>query len=256
MGKKTDWPFKKTKSSQQQANSGIGDMNGQLNCGSTASAFADELCASCKFDEKPLSLEEAKKSHENIWRNDMSETLTSPDECLLVVEDCEQIAKPHAICGYNVSSNCEKKTHPRFDRPITADTMSALPTDPEDGYLIREQMILERVNEKIHISVIAVDKNQSNNSIHSVAANGDSLGSCAYDTSNDSFLLFCCGDVTLGTIPVAFRMGVPGSGKYIIPLPEPVIFKYLSPNQRKILKVFKERYYDCEICFIQSLSRG
>jgi hypothetical protein len=143
-------------------------------------------------------------------------------------------------------------------RPIFVDTVPTLPADPEDLETIRQTLVLERMNDKVYITATAFNKkNPDKNSIQSISARGESFGGYGYDTVCDSFFVNCVEYVPLGTIPVSFRLSVPGfPAKYALPLTESLIEKYLIPTQKKTLQALKEKHPECIIVFVQSLSRG
>jgi hypothetical protein len=143
------------------------------------------------------------------------------------------------------------------DRPVMADTLSPLPALPEDIDLLRGEAHFERVSEKIHVNLVAIDKKSDKNKAESIKANGDPLGGYAYVSESDQFLISCCDHLALGIIPMAFRVSFPGyAGKQLIPLPDSLIYKHASPQQRKMIKIFREKNPDCDIQYVQSLSRS
>ena len=106
--------------------------------------------------------------------------------------------------------------------------------------------------------MVAIDKKRAdNNVVMSIKANGDPLGGYAYTTETDLYLVGCRDYCPLGIIPMAFRISVPGYvGKQLIPLPDSMIFKHAATQQRKTIRVFREKHPECDIQFIQSLSRN
>jgi hypothetical protein len=163
---------------------------------------------------------------------------------------------PSEESGYVSGDSYNKKKMVR-DRPIMADTMMGSPALSEDVDLFKQHVIIEKINERLHVTVIAIDKAKPEaNAIVHIKANGDPLGGQAYDAPGDCYLVSCISHVSLGTIPLVLRLSVPGhNSKQIVPLPEALVHKYMSPNQRRLMRLFAENHSNCEIQFIQSLSR-
>jgi hypothetical protein len=142
-------------------------------------------------------------------------------------------------------------------RPIMANTSSPLETPKEDIDLLRQAVCFERIDENIFVVLIAIDKDPKKNLIQPIKAHGDSLGGYAYSPKTDIVLVECCDYVSLGIVPVAFRISVPGFvGKQLMPLPDSLIYKYTSASQKKSIRLFCDKYRTCDIQYIQSVSRS
>jgi hypothetical protein len=183
------------------------------------------------------------------------------DACDLMIDDGDQSPSYQSTIECSGLSGGYPPPKPKIslkDRPLMADTAPQLPALPEDIDLLRKELGFERVNEKVHVIMVAIDKkNPEKNTVESIRAYGDPIGGYAYTPENDTFLVNCCGHTSLGVIPMAFRICVPGyAGKQLIPLTESLIYKHAAPPQRKQIKTFKEKHPDCDIQFVQSLSRS
>jgi len=184
---------------------------------------------------------------------------TYPETYACEGEDLAIDGEAAPIASLNNSGSFTDK--PKFqlkDRPIMADTTPTLPALPEDIDLLRKEVCFERVNEKICVVMVAIDrKHHDKNKIESIKANGDPLGGYAYTAESDNYLINCCGFAHLGIVPMAFRLSVPGcAGKQLLPLTESLVQKHASPPQRKMIRHFKEKYPECDVHFVQSLSRS
>jgi len=186
-----------------------------------------------------------------------------PDIHDVMAETSGEEDSPLETFTYSTEDDCEKSIPipsscaTGLDHPMIADRGSALPADPEDVALIRGQMVVERVNERLHIYVIAVDmQTPANNSIQSISAEGESLGGYAYEAGKDVYLINCKSHMSLGSVSAAYRVSMPGHGsKYLLPLPEMLVEKHLPPNQKKQLRAFREKYKGSRylIQFVQSV---
>lgn len=70
------------------------------------------------------------------------------------------------------------------------------------------------------------------------------LGNLIYDSEADSYLLDCVDFFCLGTVPINIIGSVVGCPNWVanLPLPEPVIKKFLAPSRRKELREFFSRF--------------
>lgn len=129
------------------------------------------------------------------------------------------------------------------------DTMAeeemVIPSNENDVDMIRQSLVIERVPERMRIIAVAVDlESASGNDINLIKCNGDPLGCQAYNAEQDGYYVHCSAYIDLGPIPVAYRIKGQGStdNNNIIALPTDLIEKYLSPTQKKTLKLFREKY--------------
>jgi hypothetical protein len=67
-----------------------------------------------------------------------------------------------------------------------------------------------------------------------------------YSTVNDTYTSFCIDHVNLGFINVSYVQKMRGTGGWEckIPMPEAVIRRYLSLEQRKLLREFQDKHKD------------
>ena len=120
-----------------------------------------------------------------------------------------------------------------------------IPSNENDVDMIRQSLVIERVAERMRIIAIVIDKESSSgNDINLIKCNGDPLGCHGYDAQHDGYYVNCASHIDLGPIPVAYRIKGQGSidNNNIIALPNELIEKYLSPNQKKSLKLFRDKY--------------
>lgn len=174
------------------------------------------------------------------------------------LEGEDEEPQPAMMYGDGVPSlNNSSKKKMVADKACMVDRATAVPALPEDVSALRETVVFERISEKIFVNMVAVHKDTSKNAPTAIKAHGDPLGGYSYSPQDDNFLINCFDYKELGIIPLAFRISVPGyDGKYLIPLPESLIFKYASPTQRKSINNFIDQNRDSDIHFVQSLSRN
>jgi hypothetical protein len=125
------------------------------------------------------------------------------------------------------------------------DDETPLPSNIDDVDIIRNALIIERVPERMKIIVVAVDTEvNSGNDINLIKCEGEPLGCYAYDAKHDGYLVSCAGYTDLGSVSVAYRIKSQGSldNNNIIALPDELVEKYLTPNQKRTLKAFREKY--------------
>lgn len=133
----------------------------------------------------------------------------------------------------------------RFEMVDTLEEPEVIPSNENDVDIIRQSLVIERVPERMRIIGIIIDtQNASGNDINMIKCNGDPLGCQAYDATHDCYYVNCAAYIDLGPIPVAYRIRSQGSvdNNNIIALPNEMIEKYLAPNQKKALKLFREKY--------------
>jgi hypothetical protein len=120
-----------------------------------------------------------------------------------------------------------------------------LPNNENDVDIIRQQLIIERIPERMRIIAVVVDnENRANNEINAINCDGEPLGCYAYDAQNDKYYVDCHAYSDFGSISVAYRIKSQGTteSNNIIALPDELIEKYFSPSQKKMGKLLRERY--------------
>lgn len=142
------------------------------------------------------------------------------------------------------------------NKPIMVDTLEGSPCCAEDVDIFKNDLLLERIEEKLHITILAISPANKEHKVRSVPCYGDSLGCYAYDRTSNVFIIECVSYANLGKIPFALGVSVPSyGGKFLMPLSENLIHKYMSPDQRQRLRFFKEKFSDCQFRFIQCVPR-
>lgn len=117
----------------------------------------------------------------------------------------------------------------------------------------KEHIQVIQTPERTYLIVLAVSKEKSKNMISKVTCKkGIPIGGYVYDQQNDSYHVECCDYLHLGYVPISYVIrirGVPDWEARVI-LPESVIRKFLSSQQKKELKNFKAHFrsadYDLE----------
>jgi hypothetical protein len=137
--------------------------------------------------------------------------------------------------------------------------MPTTPSEIEDLDWLKESLGVYISQEPIIVYAISIDKEQKEHNLtNSIRCfGGIAFGGYAHDVSKDSYLIQAVEYLQLGNLPFSFVISIPSAGnwKAKIPAPEKVIEKYFSPDQRKALELFREKYKTpkYEIQFIQML---
>jgi hypothetical protein len=120
-----------------------------------------------------------------------------------------------------------------------------LPSNENDVEIIRQSLRIERIAERTKVIVVVIDnESPTGNDINLIKCGGDPLGCYAYDAQHDGYYVNCAAYLDLGPISVAYRIMTQGTTECnnIIALPDELIEKYLTPTQKKTLKIFKDKY--------------
>lgn len=110
---------------------------------------------------------------------------------------------------------------------------------------IRERMDIEVCHDRTFIIVLAIHEDSGKNSLTRIhCRKGLPLSGYLYDLQSDSYHVECHDYVPLGYIPVSFFQTMPGVGnwKQRVPMPEVVLRRYMTPNQKHDLRGFKSTY--------------
>jgi hypothetical protein len=114
-----------------------------------------------------------------------------------------------------------------------------IPSDKEMFDDIRDSLLIFRVHDRTIVYAVAIDK-QGENEISALRCfGGVAFGCYPYDMGRDAYLVGCVGYVSVGSVPFAICVG---EGKVKIPIPDRILEKSFTPNQKKIMQVFKEKY--------------
>lgn len=122
--------------------------------------------------------------------------------------------------------------------------------------LIRNSLKLFRIPESTHLMAVVVDKRDELNKHEMVRCVGEPIGGYAYDMTHDAYYIRCCEYLDLGSIPVSYKMAMPNSNWVeFVALPDELLERCLTMQQKRSLTQFKERYRDerYSIQFLQSI---
>lgn len=117
--------------------------------------------------------------------------------------------------------------------------------DQKDSRDIKRNLEVFATPERTYLIVIAVSDNIEYDDItHIGCEHGTPIGYLPYDSVNDTYETYCTDFMNLGYIPVSFGLRIKGSSDWFIrvPMPESVIKRYLTDQQRMDLKVFRGTY--------------
>lgn len=125
------------------------------------------------------------------------------------------------------------------------------PSDREMFDNVRDDLLIFRSHERTIVYALAVDKTGENNQMFALRCfGGVAFGCYPHDTGRDAYLADCMEYIHIGTIPFAIRVG---ESKVKIPIPDKVLERSFTPNQRKMVQLLKEKYPEYEIRYLQML---
>jgi hypothetical protein len=110
---------------------------------------------------------------------------------------------------------------------------------------IRESIKIVRDAERTLIYAVVKSKDDTKNVLCKIKCQGGTAyGGYAREASSDSFIASCVTFINLGTVPFGFRIMMPHVGNWSsqIPIPEKVIEKSLTPDQRGLLLKTRQDY--------------
>ena len=110
---------------------------------------------------------------------------------------------------------------------------------------IRERQEIEVRFDRTFIVALAIHADAGKNSLTRIhCRKGLPISGYLYDLQSDSYHIECHDYVPLGYVPVSFFHTMPGVGnwKQRIPMPEVVLRRYMTPNQKHDLRQFKATY--------------
>lgn len=138
-------------------------------------------------------------------------------------------------------------------------TAALTPSDEEDFDYLRESFQIFRVNEQTLVFAVAIDKeNQAANILSAIRCSGAiPFGGYVHDNSRDAYLVSCVEYLQIGSLPFTFlvTMANMGEWKMKVPIPEKVLARSFSPQQKKGLETWSEKFKDkrYEIHFLQMI---
>jgi hypothetical protein len=121
----------------------------------------------------------------------------------------------------------------------------ATPSEEEDISDIKDSLEILQSTDRTLVFLIAIDKNDERNSFAAIKCNGSTtFGGYAYDRSRDSYIVRCSGFLQVGQIPFSYVMSMKNVGNWSVkvPIPQNVLEKYLTPEQRKIITSYKDQF--------------
>jgi hypothetical protein len=134
--------------------------------------------------------------------------------------------------------------------------------EPKEFRDIKAGMKILPVDGETLVVVAAVDKSGRANKPQRFAAGkkGIPIGGYVIDGPTGDYLFNCVEYILLGYVPGSFRMEMEGVGRWsvTVPIPEPVLKKLFSAQQKADLKRFRSRYSEtqCDLEFLQITSHN
>jgi len=119
------------------------------------------------------------------------------------------------------------------------------PTDCEMFDAIREHLKIYRIQERTIVYAVVVSKELEQNESSAIRCYGGvAFGGYARDATRDAYLVNCAEYISVGTVPFALQVAMKkvGDWKIKIPIPEKVLEKAFTPQQRKLMQMYREKY--------------
>lgn len=110
---------------------------------------------------------------------------------------------------------------------------------------VRENLKIYRIQERTIVYAVVVDKSGETNQSSAIRCYGGvAFGGYARDTNRDAYLVNCVEYISVGTVPFALQVSMVkiGDWKVKIPIPEKVLEKAFTPQQRKLMQMYREKY--------------
>lgn len=105
--------------------------------------------------------------------------------------------------------------------------------------------VIPSFSQSTYLVALIIDKHGDNNNITQISCErGLPIGGYVYDSVTDCYKVTCVDYLALGYIPVSFRAEMDHSDSWgaPIPMPENIINRYLSQQQKIDLRLFKSKY--------------
>ncbi len=115
---------------------------------------------------------------------------------------------------------------------------------------------IKTTNNSTIIFVVAVSKEPSQNHTQKIRPrSGAPIYGYVYDVANDNLCVNCVDYTYIATIPIAFRASMKQITDWNvrIPIPYSIFEQYLTGDQIHELNLFKKRYPECNMEFVQAI---
>lgn len=175
--------------------------------------------------------------------------------------------------GYGEPQVKRRQSKPsKYDSPVAVDKQfspdqldpndvsdALTPSDVEDFEDLKNAIRVQRSDDRTLVFAISIDRdNDDKNLMTAIRCNGGTaFGGYAHDLPRDSYLVRCVECVQLGQLPFSYQITMPNIGEWRqkVPIPEGVLEKHLTPQNKKVLDEYRRKWpksrYD--IHFVQML---
>lgn len=147
-----------------------------------------------------------------------------------------------------------KRARLRFEGVEAADLMKKVKSTKQvDEKYVKSQLKVSRGVESTFVVVVALSKSCSKNGIMRIkGSNGNPMGGYVFDSVHDCYVVKGMDHRCLGYIPISFRIEADSWTSHI-PVPEKIVKRYLSSDQKSVLKSFQNTYNkeDYDLQFVQ-----
>ena len=125
------------------------------------------------------------------------------------------------------------------------------PTMARFNKLIKGSITVEPRFQNTYVVAVATSS-RSDDILRINCRGGTAIGGYVYDTLNDCYCVRGIDYITLGYIPIAFKITMEGGNwSTFVPITESVMQRYMNRQQKNDLRNFKDHYQNCKICFLQ-----
>ena len=147
-----------------------------------------------------------------------------------------------------------KRARLRFETQEDIDLQKKVKsTKQTDEKYVKSQLKVSRALEAMFIVVVARAKSSSKNGILKIkGACGNPLGGYVFDSVHDCYVVKGVDHFALGYIPISFQVKSDSWSTHI-PVPSRIVKRYLSNDQKSVLKSFLHTYNkeDYDLQFVQ-----
>ncbi len=130
---------------------------------------------------------------------------------------------------------------------------------PRDCRDIKKAITVEQFSTGMYVVAYVIDKHDEGNQPLQISIQeGESLCGDVYDTVKDRYHVYGVDWFDIGHLPVNYNITIEGIDNWSVdvPLPLPVLRRYMSPTQRRRFDLWKNQFPDEQylLSFIQAVS--
>lgn len=126
----------------------------------------------------------------------------------------------------------------------------------KDSRSIKSNFEVRPFLQGVYLYAYASGCDEYDSTLHISCEKGKAISYGCYDIANDAYIVQGVDSISLGSIPVNFKLYAKDSGSVLmdIPLPESVFKRYMTKKQKDLLQSFQTKYKkQYKINFLQVL---